>query len=232
MISVTPGCKSHPEAIDRPPVQPLFAILETLPAQGAINAGDVYLGGVGAVRFAVLDEDAQKTAEISIASESGSEFGGSQARSNGESRVEYIKTDDQGRIVMSAVLDRDENALSEFNPPLLLMPAALSAGSRQSSESAMRVVDAENRSKLREAGRATRSIEYVSDYRVRTPSGEHIAKAIEVKFNADLRLADAQEHSTLFIVPGIGLIAEQSSETVKVFGAFGNTKRRTIVRLE
>jgi hypothetical protein len=111
----------------------------------------------------------------------------------------------------------------------MVMPAVLPAQQPSTAHADMRVVDTENEKKVREEGRATRTITYVADQRIRTAHGEFDTKRIELHFRADLNLADVDELTVLFVVPGRGIVAEQSTETVKVLG-FGRPKKRTLIR--
>ncbi len=81
----------------------------------------------------------------------------------------------------------------------------------------------------RESGTATRTIEYVDDQVIRTPLGEFLAKRIVVEFVADLRLADARTTSTLYVVEGLGVVAEEREEEIKIFGVIGRPTRRTFL---
>lgn len=112
------------------------------------------------------------------------------------------------------------------------MPAQLYANDTFTSEAAMRVVDMNNPTKVREQGQARRAVSYVGDQRVRTARGELTAQRLEIKFIADMRFADAEERTILFIVPGEGVIARQTEVTVKVLGTLSNTQRRTLVRVD
>jgi hypothetical protein len=225
------GCASKRSTTDRNrESQSALVLLEELPASGSVLASDAFPASPTSIEFKVLDDDGVPTGTVLLRTEDSDLHHAKLARSEGETRTEYLRIAEDGSLVSTAVLDRREQAISQFNPPLLLMPAEIPAGDQRRGEAAMRVMDSENSSKLRETGKAWRTIVYAADQRIRTPLGEFVAKRLEIEFKADLRLAEAHEQTTLFIVPEIGLIAQQSRETVKVLGAFSDTKRRTIVR--
>ena len=64
---------------------------------------------------------------------------------------------------------------------------------------------------------------------IRTPLGEFLTKRVVVEFVADLRLADARTTSTLYVVEGLGVVAERREEELKIFGAIGRPRRRTFL---
>src|SRR5262249_36510523 len=86
-----------------------------------------------------------------------------------------------------------------------------------------------NRTQQRESGKAVRTMKYVSDQAIRIPSGQFQAKRVEVHFTADLKLAKADEQTTLWVVTGLGVVAEQSIEEVKVLGLTNKKTSRTLV---
>src|SRR5690606_40739134 len=82
------------------------------------------------------------------------------------------------------------------------------------------------------SGTATRSVTYIGDQRIRTPMGEFVAKRIEVRFEADLRLATATERTILYVVPDIGIVAEHTEERVRALGLFNRSSDRQLVMSE
>ena len=212
------------------PVVRAFELLDKRPPHGTIRADEVFAEEAIDAQFDVVDEDGQVVGQVSVAKSKTKQHQSAFLRAEGDARTEYLRFDDRGNLVATAVIDHEENAISHFDPPLLVMPAELSTGAPQSAEATMRVVDAKDPRKVRESGRAKRVVTYAGDQRVRTLHGEFDAKRIESRFTADLKLADVDELTVMFVVPGRGIVAEQSSETVKVLGAFGSTTKRTLVR--
>ena len=139
-------------------------------------------------------------------------------------RTEFLRLDEGGSVVMTAVIDVANKALTRFDPPLVVMPAQLQPGEVFASEASMRVLDAQNPSKEKERGSARRTVEYVGDRVLRTPFGEVHCHQLRVMFKADLRLADAETRSTLYIAREYGLVAEQWSESIKMLGALASEK--------
>jgi hypothetical protein len=229
------GCRSAAKHERDAPAKPqILVLLEQIPARGALAAGDFGLMRAGTPRFVVLDNhgDVERTIELTAAMTDRFEAGFSLSEPG--VRTEFYREDDQGNIVMTAVHEAKDGAISLFEPPLVVAYRELPAQVKRTSKAAMRVMDAQDPTRQREQGRATRSMVYAADQRIRTPLGEFIAKRVEIHFRADLSLAKADERTTLFIVPapGPGNVAQRSSEEVKVLGAFGRTQQRTLVLTE
>jgi hypothetical protein len=193
-------------------------------------AADLFPLQPGTEHFAIRDENGRETGRVTITREATTEHGAIFARREDSGRTQFVRTDDQGNIVMTAVLEPDDHALSLFDPPLVIAPAKLTADAPQVFKADMRVVDSKDTKKEREKGTATRTIRLLGQKKVRTPMGEFAALKIGIEFSADLKLAKATDHTIIFVVPGRGIVAEVSQENVKVLGAFGKSKHRTIVR--
>ena len=209
---------------------PLFELLEELPAEGVVMAVDVYYPEPFTHTYIHVNDDGRAEGQTIITRSATDEFGASFADTTTSGTIEYWTIDEQGRVVMTAYIDRKENALTLFNPALTLFPAELRPGSPHRSNAAMRVTDFQNRASVRETGKGARTIENVSDQRISTPLGDFIAKRVAIRFTADLRLADVDERTTYFVVPDLGVVAIQSEMRLKVFGAFGSTTKVTMVR--
>ena len=115
--------------------------------------------------------------------------------------------------------------------PLEVMQAIRKSGALVGADvqGYVRVVGDDDPKKVREQGQAMRTVRFAGLQDLVIGSRQRQAIRLEIEFTADLRLADAVEKSTTFIIPGEGIVAEISHETVKVLGAFGKTSSRTIV---
>jgi hypothetical protein len=204
-------------------------IMETLTDTTSIIAADIYPLQPRERRYQVIDDG-----ELIVSCSATSLHQASVACAEGDERTQFLRTEADGSIVMTAVHESSDHALSLFNPPLLIMPAALLPGLEHLATASMRVVDARSPRRVRESGTATRSITYVDDQRIRTPLGEFIAKRLVIHFKADLRMAVADESTTLWVVParGIGIVAQRSEEQVTVLGFAGKKKIRTMLLID
>jgi hypothetical protein len=218
------ACSSGPKTGDEPTPSAGLEILETLHASGSAHASDIYALEPGERRFATADGH-----EIVVRMTLSGEHGATHAISEGDERTTWIRTDDEGRIAMTAVFEADDHAISLFTPPLVIAFKDIQPGHEYTSESAMKVVDSKDSRSVRESGTATRSITYIDDQRIRIPAGEFTAMRLSVRFQADLKLAKATEDTTLWVVRERGIIARQSDEQVKVLGIGGGKHTRTLV---
>jgi hypothetical protein len=232
MLAIAWLCSCGPKGPREADPAPAFAIAAPVVPEGSLAATDVVRFGGGQREFGVLGDDGQIDARVVIRTQDTDRFNAVIAVSDGDARAEYLAVDESGAIVLTAVIEYDDQAISLFQPPLTIMPATLRAGESHESSAAMRVVHLDKPEQTRESGRARRTITCAGRQRITTPGGEVDAIRLDIEFTADLRLADAAETTTMWVLPAFGVLAEESSETVKVLGAFGSTTRRTIVLLE
>ncbi len=197
-------------------------VLETQPPSGPVPAGDLYPMRAG--RW-IYDVDGGN--QIVLERSRTDRFGATWMTREGDQRTEFWHLDDDGNIVLDATIDHQHSALSIFEPPLVIAYRELAPRQPRRDETAMRVVDLNNTEIQRESGTAVRTIEYINDERIRTPTGEFLVKHIEVRFMADLQVANAVTDLTLYVVPALGVVAEQRRESVKVLG-IGVPKSRTL----
>jgi hypothetical protein len=227
------GVVLHSTACSTPPKSPApplaLQLLDIQPAEASCHPGDFYQTGSITLQFDVLIEDGAVVERITLLRSESSRFGASFVDAEGDRAETFWRLDEDGNVLMTAHIDHQQNALTHFEPPLLLWPAELRPNETVTGESGMRVVDSRNPRKLRETGRATRTIAYIGNQRLKTPYGEYVAQRLESRVIADLRLADADERTVRFIVPGVGVVAEQTIEEVKILGAFTTTTRRSII---
>lgn len=232
MTSLIAGCASTPP---KAPNSDAFHVISSNSPRASIAAAQVVDLSAGETRFSVIDEDSESPDKaIIIRRESTNEYGSDFAIHEGDRRSEFLKRNSDGSVAMTAVIDREENALTLFEPPLIVAPALLKANQPFTSEAAMRVVALGNPAKHRERGTARRSITYVDDVLLRIGSREIPVARIEIRFDADLRFADADELTTLYVARGIdgGVILQLSREKIVILGTFPRTTERTLLRVE
>ena len=128
------------------------------------------------------------------------EFGAEVAVKFGDTRTEYWRAEDDGGVTMPAVIDHDDDALSLFDPALLIAPVEIIMFSGvPEATAAMRVVDSNRRDREKERGEARRSLTRHTDQRIRTPLGACDAIQVTAHFTADLRFAEANTWTTWWI---------------------------------
>jgi hypothetical protein len=127
-------------------------------------------------------------------------------------RSEHWRLDEAGNIVMPAIIDHDDHAITFFDPPLISAYSRLEPG-RQYEQS----------------GTGTQTIVYVDDQVLKTPLGRLATKRVTVRFTADLKMAAAETITTLSIVPGVGAVVVKRRETVRLMGVLIRNRNQTLV---
>jgi len=230
LAALASGCASPPageQVVD----DQRFVIIRSLPPGAAPAGEDLYPFRAADRTFLRLDGDAAGE-EIVYSGKLTGEHSAEFALAQGAARTEYWARDEAGGIIMPVTIDHDEKALTRFDPPLLIAPKTLQPGAAVEVEADMLVLDSRNLKRQREHGKAKRSIEYIDDQRIRTPLGEFRAKRIVVHFVADLRLADAENTTTYWLAPDLGIIAQLREEEVRILGLISTRKRSVSVLIE
>lgn len=144
-------------------------------------------------------------------------------------RTQYLSHSANGDLLLHGVDTSADRALTRFVPALAVCPATLAPGETFESAAPMKVLDSATRSRTRESGSATRRMTHAGGVRVRWGGEERVAQRVEVAFHADLRLADADKRSTLYILPGVGVIAEEWSEEISLPLGLKRRSSQTVV---
>lgn len=210
-------------------ISPDFARMSVLPPDAALALADFFPERSEAVLYRFID-DAKGLDTIEFMRAPTDRHGAAWATAEGETRVDYWASDGVGNVQLKAVFDVEDGTISHFDPPLTV-PADLVPGAPHREQVAMRVVDARNPKKQKAAGTATRTIEYVDNQRIRIEGRDVVAQRLVSHLKCDLGMATAEISTTYYIVPGVGLVAEQSRERIRVLGVFGRSNNRTIVRI-
>jgi hypothetical protein len=247
---VAAGCAT-PETTGVEEPAPVFAVLETLPPAGVVAAGDLFPATPARRVYTVIDEHGVPTGDRLVETRrprggDGSDGGdggdggaGGDGGDGGDVEIDfgedltlYLRVNEDGSVEQYAAAAHDQQALTRFDPPLTLAWAELPAGEKRESRSDMRVVDARDPRRERESGRALRTIEYAGDDRIETPLGALLAQRVEVSFQAKLRLAQVRRAETIWVVPGMGVVARDDREQLRILGLPGKNDRRRLVILE
>jgi hypothetical protein len=184
---------------------------EPLPADAVYPAtgGDwIYLVTAGA---AVGERFARRREESGL-------YHATWADREADRRSEYWRLDEAGNIVVPAVIDHDDKAITFFDPPLISAYSRLEPGRRYEQTFSMRVMDERRPERQRDLGTGTQTIVYVDDQVLKTPLGRLETKRVTVRFTADLKMATAETITTLSIVPGVGAVVVKRRETVRLMG--------------
>ncbi len=232
-VLVCAGCASSRRHDAKNASSPGLVIVTTQPATEPMDASLIFPRGPGESRFALLNKRGEVESTEVIQREATSDHRADFSVADGERRLEFLARDDSNNIVLTAVIDHADRALTLFDPPLPIAPSMLAPGKTFESEAAMRVVDVNKPQKQRERGTAKRTLTYLDDAVIRIPGGreERVAR-LEIHFTADLRLADADEQTMLYVSREKGLIASDSRERVTILGAFPRETHRMLIRDE
>ncbi|UCD76315.1 MAG: hypothetical protein JSV91_05205 [Phycisphaerales bacterium] len=228
------GCTSPtvaPSLDDSPASEALLIVIETVPADEPLRGEDLYPLTTGQWVYQIVDDDRARGQVVHTISPT-DRPNALVSLDKGEERTEFWGRSEAGNIVMPASIEHAKNALTVFDPPLPIAPPLLAPGEPFESSADMQVLDSRNPKRRRENGRGTRSLEYVDDQRIRTPIGEFTAKRVVVKFHADLRFADAVEDGTYWVVPGVGVVAQEHSEEIRVLGLVSERTGVRVVLIE
>ena len=206
------GCASKP--LDQ---TPFFEILETIAPDSAVTADLFLLDNPTPRQYLVVKAD-EEPREIPQTQEVTERFQSKWKVVEGGDRDRFFRQDESGDILLSAVIEHGENAISLFNPPLVAAYHRLKPGESHTQDVAMKVVNLNNPSRLRESGRAKQTITYLDDCQVRMRWGTFAARRLSVIFDADLRLAQVHVETILYVVPGYGILIEETKKTIQILG--------------
>jgi hypothetical protein len=221
LLTVAAGCATDSNG-------PGFTVLSTRRATGPLAAEAVYplRGGDWVYLVTEGDGSGDETVHHREATE---RHRAAWADHQSDRRSEYWRPDDDGNLVMPVVVDHANNAVSMFRPPLVVAYARMEPGRTYEQEVRMRVMDARRPDRQRYLGTATQTIVYADDQVLRTPLGELVASRLSIHFSADLGSAGAKTTTTLWIVPGVGPVVLQRSQSERVLGIPVRGKSQTLV---
>ena len=128
-------------------------------------------------------------------------------------RIDHVGMTEDGTIVIGRTEDLGHDAISIFAPPLPLI-SAMKAGEQTTAKSSMVVYDRNDRTKVRDRGTCTVTINYESQQQIHTEGGDFEAFRIKRIFQANLGIARVDSTTTQWVAPHEGIVAETNSETV------------------
>lgn len=220
------GCQSTLPPVNDSPI----AVLQTLATTRTVHADDINRPETNTARYYITGDDLDGAILIRTTSETDKYHSqwvtvDSIVTDNGDKvrSTRYWSINDTGDALLHASVDHDENALTLFNPPLVIAPADLDAGKNADFTSPMRVVSHSNPAQRKEAGEAHQTITNAGMVRLRTALGELDAVKITIQFIADMSMADATEITVLYVNEDFGIVAEKRTRTVKILGGLGGS---------
>ena len=149
----------------------------------------------------------------------------------GDWETSYSSVAADGSVYLHAVDSHPDNARSLFDPPLLLAPSTLAAIDEVKVNSAMLVVTLPAATAERASGTGSRTVRYVGDETISVDGKPRVAKVVEIEFIAELTTARVVRQSTLWVLPGEGVVAEEWNETLTILKLFPSKSRQTSTRI-
>jgi hypothetical protein len=207
---------------------PGFDVLSTSAATAPLPADAVYPPLAGVWVYAVTAGDG---AGASLAAQRAAtdRYAAAWVNHEPDRRSEYWRADEAGNLVMPVVVDHANNAITFFDPPLIVAYGQLEPNRTYEQEASMRVMDAKRPLRRRYAGTGTQTIEYADDQVLKTPLGEFSTKRLKIRFAADLGTARAETTTTLWVVPGVGPLVVQRHQVERLLGILGRDRDQTLV---
>jgi len=207
---------------------PGFDVLSTTPAIEPLTADAVYPPLGGAWTYLITEGDGTGGPSVHQREET-SRYRAAWVDHLADQRSEYWFQGEAGNLVMPVVVDHANNAITFFDPPLIVAYGRLEPGRTYEQEASMRVMDAKRPQRQRYAGTGTQTIEYLEDQVLKTPLGEFPTKRLSIRFAADLGTAKADTTTTLWIVPGVGPLVVQRRQVERLLGIPVRAREQTLV---
>ena len=181
-----------------------------------------------AVRYAILDGDeTDQIAELRLEQQ-----GDAWVRHAPDGRITHLTTDDAGNIIVPAVEDLDHDVITRYDPPLMLMPAALEPNTPIVIESSMTIVDRDDPERQVDEGTCRQMFVHDGDQVVLAPAGRFECHRIRMKYRAKLRFAEVTTQTVRHYAPDVGLIAEQTTEHVKALIVSWTKRQKMLLAAE
>lgn len=220
---LTGGCASSSRDADLG-----YDLVAVSPASGTITPSDIYPLRDGAWSWQVTRGD-KAGLRFQRRRAATSEYGATWSETADGGHREFWTHDDEGNLVMTAVVEPGDQALTIFDPPMVIAYARLSPDGPRQQQVNMRVMDLKRPERMKDQGLATRTVEYVDNQLIRTPLGTMPVKRIEISFTADLGLARATNETTLLVYPAFGFVVETRVDRVTVIGIPLRHRDQTLV---
>ncbi|MHC4427459.1 MAG: hypothetical protein ACYS0D_02510 [Planctomycetota bacterium] len=207
---------------------PPYTVLGTIPSAGPLAPDDMARPGPGRLVYDIAAGPSQGE-QVVYLREAATRFGSTLAQHEGDLRSEFRRLDGEGNLVAPAVIDRGDDAITSFEPPLVVAWSTLEADTPRTQQVQMVVVDLTDPRRQKEAGTATKTLTYGGDYRIRVRGQVYEVHRIDALFKADLKMAEAETTTTLWVVRGSDPVVIERHEVVRTLGIPIRDRRQTLV---
>ncbi len=133
-------------------------------------------------------------------------------------REQFLAVREDGAVVLAEEINHAEGVEVVFTPPLVVLPTRIEDQARTTHEGRMTVHPLGDRSRTRAKGTVKNTVVCGGAVRVRTPAGEFDAWRLTSVMDADLSPSRVHNETDLWLVPGLGMIAERRRERTTVLG--------------
>lgn len=131
--------------------------------------------------------------------------------------IKRYSRDEEGRWFLESVDAIGDRSRSAFSPALGVAPARLAPGEIMTAEAQM-VVTYLKSGEARTQGPSRRTLEHGGAMLAELPTGPTVVQLVKVRFESTMTSAQAIHVSELYVLPGVGPVAERTSDLVRVFG--------------
>lgn len=230
---VAGGCARH----GRPAPPPEWAGSEAPAADSReVRANELMPGLFGGTLPGTAEFEREDGTRVCITTERGAE--GSfvmTERVNGEmvSRSEMALT--EAGVVLERITSAESNTITEFRPPMVLMPMQARPGDVVEQTLAMIVRGVDEPGKVKNRGTGEYRLEYAGMRSVTLPGGRVDAAAFVERLEAKFTGASVENITRKWYGGGAsreGMVARQSEESVSVLGLPGERKVERLRRAE
>lgn len=135
-----------------------------------------------------------------------------------------------GDTLLEESINHEERVITRFDPPLLVAPSSLSAGSGADWKGTMRIHPIDRPDELRDEGDARQEVRLSGKGRVRTGGGWAETVLVETVLKASLKAAKVETTTSVWVGGKEGVVAERVRERATFLGLSVRDVVRAVVR--
>ena len=145
---------------------------------------------------------------------------------------QLVRIHDDGGYTTPRMRNIDRDRITDFDPPMTIMPARLSADAPHEERFRVTITRLKTPDRIDQRGTGTSTIAYRGIQHITTPAGDLEAHLIRSEFTTDFGVASARRITDRWYAEGVGLVAESFEEKIVVLGISAETKQRSMRRLD
>ena len=145
----------------------------------------------------------------------------------------FLMIDEAGALVSPRVVNADRDSITDFEPPLVAVPASMAAGEPVEREHAMVVRAFGDPSRVTQRGEGTNTLTLRGAQAVEAGDRRLDGVRLDTRFRASFGPADVDRTTRRWYAHSDGsLLAEAWDESIKVFGLVTERRTRAAVRAD